>query len=99
MHKLLHAVLTIYPYCFFQNSRVFHDGNTSSLGYTLRVSQETVLMLASYFKSLQTERGKIRLTMQTKSLNKPDEIRTLPKTTAEVNELGELPLTQLTLQL
>jgi hypothetical protein len=30
--------------------------------------------------------------MQTKSLNTPDEIRTLPKTTAEVIDFGELSL-------
>ncbi len=32
----------------FQNSRVFHDDSISSLGYTLRVSQATILLLASY---------------------------------------------------
>ena len=37
-------------------------------------------------------------TMQTKSLNTPDEIRTLPKTTVEVIDFGELSLMKLTFQ-
>ncbi len=37
-------------------------------------------------------------TMQTKSLNTPDEVRTLPKTTVEVIIFGELSLIKLTFQ-
>ena len=37
-------------------------------------------------------------TMQTKSLNSPEEVRTLPKTTVEVITFGELSLMKLTLQ-
>ncbi len=37
-------------------------------------------------------------TMQIKSLNTPEEVRTLPKTTVEVITFGELSLMKLTLQ-
>ena len=37
-------------------------------------------------------------TMQTKSLNTPDETRTLPKTTVEVITFGELSLMKMTLE-
>ncbi len=37
-------------------------------------------------------------TMQTKSLNTPEEVRTLPKTTVEVITFGELSLMKLTFQ-
>ena len=37
-------------------------------------------------------------TMQTKSLNTPDEVRTLPKTTVEVIIFGELSFIKLTFQ-
>ena len=38
------------------------------------------------------------LTMQTKSLNRPDEVRTLPKTRAEVVDFGDMSLMKLTLE-
>jgi quercetin dioxygenase-like cupin family protein len=55
-------------------------------------------MLAVYFKSLPKKEGTIMSTMQTKSLNTPEEIRTLPKTTVEVITFGELSLMKLTFQ-
>lgn len=38
------------------------------------------------------------ITMQTKSLNRPDEVRTLPKTRVDVIEFGDMALMKLTLE-
>jgi len=51
---------TKYPYCCFQNSRVFHDGSTSSSGYTLNVNQTSVLMLAIKFNEVQRKEERLR---------------------------------------
>jgi hypothetical protein len=46
----------------------------------------------------QKKRGTIMSAMETKSLNTPDEVKNLPKTTIEVINMGDMSLMKLTLQ-
>jgi hypothetical protein len=55
-------------------------------------------MLTVYFKSQQEKRETIMSTMETKSLNTPDEVRNLPKTRVEVITFGDLSLMKLTFE-
>jgi quercetin dioxygenase-like cupin family protein len=84
--------------CRTQSLRVYHDGFASRFRYNEKVSWTTIATLAVYFESRQKKRGIIMSTMQTKSLNAPDETRTLPKTSIEVISFDDLSLMKLTFQ-
>jgi len=55
-------------------------------------------MLIIYCKPILEKRGTNMSTMQTKSLNTPDEIRSLPKTKVEVIDFGDVSLMKLTFE-